>query len=61
MYQIMDKIGGHYNILPVPVPSVEKPEWYLFETNSSTVWTEQENHLIKVEKMKSVTKMNNVA
>ena len=58
LYQVVDKVGGHYSVLPIQVPSAANPQWNLIETDSSTLWEEQPDGLMKLSKVKSVAKMN---
>ena len=58
LYQIVEKVGGHYSVIPAPVPSTDKPHWNLLETDTNTEWQEQKDGLLKLSKVKSVVKMN---
>jgi len=58
LYQVVEKVGGHYSVIPVQVPNKENNTWNLLETDASTQWEEQKDGLLKLSKVKSVAKMN---
>lgn len=57
LHQIVDKVGGHYVILPIQVPKTDQPVWNLLETDSSTRWQERDDGLLTLSKVKSVSRM----